>query len=331
MTYKSKNQVLTSILFNEKGRLRSGWRLAVFFILFLILFRLLAGTADFILINLPVGFDGSSILGKILESVIGLFLAILLGWLCGKYLEDLPFRALGAWFTENWFKDLSLGILIGAGSLILAVLIAVVFGGYGFRFNNTAGQSAILLTLGVSFIVFVIGAAFEEALVRGYIFQTFTRANLAWFAILITSAFFAVGHLNNPGSNYFSSINTALAGIWLGIAYLKTRTLWLAFGIHFAWNWVQGAIFGIEVSGLTDITTAPLLKEIDTGSHLFSGGNYGIEAGLACTFALIISTLLIWYLPLLKPTEEMLALTSVEIPNNGILTENNKQDEQDFS
>lgn len=328
---KDSNSFLQNIFVNDSVRLRSGWRFTIFIVIFLFLFDLLTITAGFILKNLPIGFDPNSLLASILTSGIGLFLAILLGWLLGRFIEDLPFRALGAWFTKNWFKDLVLGLLIGGGSLAFAVLIAVVFGNYSFEVNNSAGSSAIILTLGASFIVFIFGAAFEEALVRGYIFQTLTRANLAWLAILLTSLFFAAGHLGNPSSNYFSSINTALAGVWLGIAYLKTRTLWLAFGIHFAWNWVQGAIFGIEVSGLTDITTAPLLKEIDVGSKLFSGGDYGIEAGVACTIALIISTVLIWYLPILKPTEEMLALTSEEIPNKNFFTKTNfKQDEQDI-
>lgn len=309
----SANQALKDIFFNEKGRLRSGWRFTIFLVVFLFLFPALAAVAGYIFTNLPIGFDDNSIPAKILESVIGLFLAVFLGWLFGKYLEGLPFRALGAWFTRNWLKDLAFGFLIGTGSIILAVLIAIVFGNYSFEFNNSAGQSAILLTLGASFIVFVFGAAFEEAFVRGYILQTFIRARLIFLGIVLTSFLFSSGHLENPNINFLSVFNTFLAGIWLGIAYLKTRTLWLAFGIHFAWNWIQGAIFGIEVSGLTDITTAPLLKEIDTGSHLFSGGDYGIEGGLACTFALIISTLLIWYLPLLKPTEEMLALSSEEI------------------
>lgn len=302
------------LFFNEKNRLRSGWRVALFLVLFFLFFEALVGFSVFVLTNLPVGFGAGSLLAMSLVSFTGLILALFLGWLGGRLLEGLPFRALGASFTKNCLKDLIWGLLIGAGSLAFAVLIAVIFGGYGFRVNESAGGTAILLTLGASFIVFALGAAFEEALVRGYIFQTLTRADLAWFAVALTSLFFAAGHLGNPGSNYFSTVNTALAGIWLGLAYLKTRTLWLVFGIHFAWNWVQGAIFGIEVSGLTDITTAPVLREIDAGSHFFSGGVYGIEGGVACTISLLCSIAFIYFVPFSKPSEEMLALSDNEIP-----------------
>ena len=106
--------------------------------------------------------------------------------------------------------------------------------------------------------------------------------------MLLTAGLFAAGHLGNDDVTFFSTLNTALAGIWLGVAYLKTRTLWLCFGVHFAWNWVQGSFFGIEVSGFKDFATAPLLLEIDSGPVWITGGDYGIEGGLACTIALVL-------------------------------------------
>ena len=132
--------------------------------------------------------------------------------------------------------------------------------------------------------------------------------------VILTSAFFALAHYGNPGATAFSVINTGLAGIWLGVAYLKTRNLWFPFGVHLMWNWMQGAFFGIEVSGLQNLITAPFLREIDSGPVWLTGENYGIEGGVACTIALLLSTTLIWFAPFLKPTEELLALTSEEKP-----------------
>ncbi len=307
------SEQINEIFFNNKGRLRSGWRVLFFIITLMFIASILSELSLYVLRFLPEWLDISGgLIARIFESSLGLFLAIFLGWLCGRLFEDLPFRALGAWFTKFWFKDFVLGCLIGIASITLAVSFAIAFGGLRFQFNQSAGISAIQVTLLFSFIVFFIGAAFEEALVRGYIFQTFVRADLAWVAILITSSIFAFGHITNPNAEVFSTINTALAGIWLGIAYLKTRTLWFAFGIHLGWNWFQGSILGIEVSGLTDLSNAPLLTEIDRGPNWISGGDYGIEGGIACTIALIASTIIIWYLPFLKPTEEMLELTSKE-------------------
>jgi membrane protease YdiL (CAAX protease family) len=303
---------INEIFINSYGRLRSGWRLTVF-LFALIFFSILLGVIfETILYYLPLGISPDGLLRFLVPFVILLTLAILIGWLCGKYLEDLPFRALGAWFTENWLKDLGLGVLFGAASIGLAALITLISGATVFQYNASAGSAAILSTLTVSFVVFAIGAAAEEAFFRGYILQTFTRAHLILFGIAFTSLFFAYTHTKNPSANYLSFVNTALAGLWFGAAYLKTRTLWFAFGLHLAWNWVQGAILGISVSGINEITVAPVFQASNVGSTFLSGGDYGIEGGIACTIALIVSTLLIWFSPFLKPTEEMLALTSEE-------------------
>ncbi|MCA1639305.1 MAG: CPBP family intramembrane metalloprotease [Acidobacteria bacterium] len=200
--------------------------------------------------------------------------------------------------------------------LLLFVFFGVLFG-YAAEFLLTKlavdfSQGSALYILVNSFV------AFEEMLFRGYIFQTLARAKLAWLAIALTSLFFAVAHLTNSNANYISTFNTALAGVWFGVAYLKTRTLWFVFGLHLAWNWFQGAVFGIEVSGIKSLTTAPLFQEIDSGPIWLTGESYGIEGGIACTFALTISILLIWFLPFLKPTGEMLALTDSEIPKQTI-------------
>jgi uncharacterized protein len=312
---------MNEIFYNSVGRLRSGWRFAFFLAAFIFLTGIISLIAGLLFQNLAAG-EGSDLAGLMFGSTVGLFIAILLGWFCGRIFEDLPFRALGASFTKFWLKDFVLGMLIGLASIAFAVLIAYIFGGLRFEFNDAAAPAAILSTIGISLVVFFFGAAFEEALIRGYMFQTLVRADLAWLAILLTSLIFAAGHLNNPNAEIFSTLNTALAGIWLGLAYLKTRTLWLVFGLHLAWNWFQGAFFGIEVSGLTELAAAPLLKELDSGPAWITGGEYGIEGGLACTVALIASTALIWFLPVLKPSEEMYELTSGENPVEKNVSEN---------
>lgn len=305
---------MKNIFCNGYGRLRSGWRFLFFITLFLFLLQIVALAASFFLSVLSIEKENQSLILRVTGSTIGLFLAILLGWGAGKLFEGLPFRALGAAFTKHWSKDLLLGLLIGFGSVTFAVLVAMIFAGLRLQFNQKYGVSAILTTLVTSTIIFIVGAAFEEVLFRGYILQTFARARLAWFAIMLTSFFFAGVHLGNPNASYFSTINTWLAGIWLGIAYLKTRTLWLVFGLHFSWNWTMGTVFGIEVSGLTHISKATLLQKVDQGPKWITGTDYGLEGGMACTLTLFVSIALIWFLPSLKSTKEMLEMTSSEKP-----------------
>ena len=303
-----------TIFFNDFDRLRSGWRLAVFLAVFIFVALILGLIVVTILDAFQIPSGAGSMMFLVVNGAVSLIPALFVGWLCGRFLEGLPYRALGAWFTKYWLTHFVLGLLIGGVTIGTAVLIAVVLGGLSLEINPNQGSTAILFTLGVSFVIFAVAAAFEEALFRGYMLQTFARANLAWLAILLTSVFFGSVHFNNPNAGTISTVNTILAGIWFGIAYLKTRDLWFVWGMHLMWNWMQGAVFGIEVSGLTDITTAPLLKELDKGPTWLTGENYGIEGGIACTIAIIISTAAIYFLPILKPSEEMLALTSDEKP-----------------
>ena len=303
---------IKSVFLNDFQRLRSGWRLTIFLLAFIFIGALAGSAARAFLDSLPTGYVPGSAVSLVTKGLWSLIAALTIGWLCGKYLEELPFRALGAWFTKGWLRNLFVGIILGSMTLVLTVLIAVISGDLSFRINSDQQSSAIFVTLGVSLLIFAVAAAFEEAFFRGYMLQTFSRVNLAWLAILLTSIFFGAVHLENPNAGTISTINTIFAGVWFGIAYLKTRDLWFVFGMHLMWNWMQGAVFGIEVSGLTDITTPALLMEIDRGPSWITGENYGIEGGIACTIALILSILVIYFLPFLKPGDEMLALTGTE-------------------
>lgn len=301
---------MNEFLFNSFGRLRSGWRFVIYFFSFLVVSTIFTELVKF----LTAGSGNAEINFFIIGNFVTFVIALLLGWGSGKLLEDLPFKALGASFEKNWLKDLFFGIGIGTLTILLSCLIAMIFGGMSFQINQAPDFNAKIYTLIFSFIVFVIGAANEEMIFRGYFLQTFTRAHLAWLAIILNSIIFGSAHLGNPNVSYFAIINTILAGIWFSVAYLKTRNLWFPFGLHFIWNWVQGAFLGIPVSGIREITAFPLLQQIDQGPTWLTGGHYGIEGGFACTIALAVSTILIWFLPILKPTEEMLALTNQENP-----------------
>jgi membrane protease YdiL (CAAX protease family) len=194
---------------------------------------------------------------------------------------------------------------MGGASLGFAVLVAYVFGGLRFE-TNSVDAGPLTRSMVSSFVFLAVAAASEEALFRGYPFQTFVRSGLAWFAIVLTSALFGAVHLLNPEPNWISTVNTILAGIWFAIAYLKTRDLWLVTGMHFMWNWMQGALFGIEVSGFTDLAAVPLLREIDSGPAWLTGRTYGIEGGVAATIALVVSMVVLYLMPI-RPADEMKA------------------------
>jgi membrane protease YdiL (CAAX protease family) len=307
---------LKNIFINSAGRLRSGWRLLVFLLVYLcILFLLssLARLAYAVALNTVPQRIGGDYVQNVIFRLIMLITALAAGLICTRWLEGLPWRALGLWFHEGWLRDLIVGSLIGIFSLALATAIATAGGGLTFTISGRAALFQVLQTLIFSAALFIVAALAEEALFRGYPLQTLTRANLAWFGVFLTSVAFASVHLQNPNlAAGFSMINTLLAGIWFAVAYLRTRTLWLPLGLHWAWNWALGALFGLPVSGITDLAPHPLMRGTDHGPAWLTGGAYGIEGGLACTVTLVVATIFILRTNLISTTPEMKRLTSQE-------------------
>ncbi|MEO8435332.1 MAG: type II CAAX endopeptidase family protein [Pyrinomonadaceae bacterium] len=310
---------------NKAGRLRSGWRLGIFVVTFSIISALL-GFGLVLMLAFGFGFEADRALGGFAGHVAQTFIlftaAGVAGWACGAIIEDLPWRALGWAIHKGWLRDFLLGSVIGAVSLTLAVLLGTIGGGFHFTFNSSAA-TAIARTLIFSGLLFVFAAAAEEVLFRGYPLQTLTRARLVWLGILITSVPFALAHLKNP--NVIRGVtfaNTVLAGVWLAVAYLRTRSLWLPLGIHWAWNWTMAAVLGLPVSGITRLTPSPLLKTLEAGPTWLTGGAYGPEGGVACTAALVVSIVFVWFAPWFSATTEMKKFTDDENPTRKEMSEN---------
>ena len=311
------NMGLQKIFLNEYGRLRSGFRFLIF--AFAFIFITLAVTTGIrvayallhdVVPRVPYGEFFQSLIGKVPD----LLAALIAGYLCNRLLEGLPWRALGLTLHKQWVRDFVVGSAIGIASLALAALIATVGGGLRFGLNTAHSPGRIAIALVGSAFLFTFAALAEEATFRGYPLQTFTRAQLALLGVLLTSVPFALGHLWNP--NVVPGVtfaNTALAGIWLAVAYLRTRSLWFPLGVHWAWNWALGSFFGLPVSGL-HLVGATFLKAEDVGPAWLTGGSYGLEGGVAATVAVVLSILITWKLPFVSATPEMMKLTSEERP-----------------
>jgi membrane protease YdiL (CAAX protease family) len=298
---------------NVSGHLRSAWRLVIFVVVYVCILFLLTTLARLLYafaLNAVPERIGRDYLQNVVFRLILLIAALAAGYICTRGLEKLPWRALGLWFHSGWLRDFGFGSLLGFLSLALATAIATAAGGLTFTISGRTALNAVFQTLLFSGVLFIIAALAEEALFRGYPLQTLARANFAGLGVLLTSVPFAAVHLQNPNVVAgFTFINTALAGVWFAFAYLKTRSLWFPLGIHWAWNWALGSVFGLPVSGISDLAPHPLMKGADHGPAWLTGGNYGIEGGVACTIALIISTIFIYRTSLVKIAPEVKKLT----------------------
>jgi membrane protease YdiL (CAAX protease family) len=144
-------------------------------------------------------------------------------------------------------------------------------------------------------VVLLIVAAFgEEILMRGYGLQQIARAITPPGAALATGVFFGALHAGNPSADWVSIINTSLFGLLFGFAVVRYRSLWPAVGMHLGWN-LSLAILGANISGLRMGLTA--LRATPAGSVLWTGGDYGPEASLVATVAVLGAAVVVWKAP----------------------------------
>jgi membrane protease YdiL (CAAX protease family) len=307
---------IRKIFINDFGRLRSGWRVLLFVFAFIaasfLITTVLRAAYGLVVAATPRPSHSDFVLEFIFR--LGLLAAALgAGYFCAQLFEGLPWRSLGLTLHTGWFRDLIIGSAIGFASLVVAVGIATIGSGLSFSFSDTGITSTGRSMLG-SAALLIVAALAEEGMFRGYGLQTLSRAKLAWLGVLLTSVPFALVHLSNPNVvPVVTFVNTALAGVWLAAAYLRTRSLWLPLGVHWAWNWALGWFFGLPVSGIK-LVSNPLLMATDAGPAWLTGGSYGIEGGVACTISLALFTLFLWRTSLVSATPELLKLTSEENP-----------------
>jgi membrane protease YdiL (CAAX protease family) len=256
----------------------------------------------------------NAFLQNMIFRLVMLATALVTGYICARWLEGLPWRSLGLWFHPRWLRHFLLGSVIGIASLALAAGIAFAGGGLRFSLSGREVIFGVMQTLVLTAVLFVVAALAEEALARGYPLQTMARANLAALGVILTSVWFASLHFGNPNFTFgLPVVNLTLAGVWFSIAFLRARSLWFPLGIHWAWNWALGSVFGLPVSG-SHLARHPLMKGYDHGPAWLTGGDFGIEGGVAATIAILVSTLVIWRVRMVSPTEEMFRLTSQENP-----------------
>jgi membrane protease YdiL (CAAX protease family) len=296
---------------NNAGRPRSGWRIVIFTFLFLAAIKI----SDLVVLRvdwagIPNGYQLFDLLGRVF--ILGS--ALVAGYLCTYLVEGLPWRSLGLTFKTRWFYDLVVGSIIGFLSICLGVATAAATGGLKFNFGSSDVIWPTARAVVGTGVVFLIAALAEEAVFRGYPLQTLARARMAWLGVLLTSVPFAFAHFWNPNIvRGVTFANTTLAGIWLAVAYLRTRNLWFPLGVHWGWNWALGSIFGLPVSGLT-LLSHPLMHGEDHGPKWLTGGSYGIEGGVAGTVALVVSTMFLLRTRFISADPELLKLTSQENP-----------------
>jgi len=213
---------------------------------------------------------------KPLESLAAIVALVLLV----RFVERRSLKEAGLGAT-GMVRDTAAGFLMGTVIMSMTIGAMALAGVY-----RVQGVQLSWAALGFGLWHYLWVGVLEEVLIRGVVFRILEEWLGSWIALGASALLFGLLHLINPNASVFAALAIAAeAGILLGAAYMLTRNLWLAIGIHWAWNFCEGPVFGTSVSGGPAWTG--LLRPTIEGPFLWTGGGFGPEASL---FALLIAT-----------------------------------------
>ncbi len=190
------------------------------------------------------------------------------------------------------------GLALGCGLALFSVGAPWMAG--AIMFERTSPDTGIWALGGfpavpTAVILLIVAAFGEELLMRGYGLQQAARAMTPPGAALAAGVFFGALHAGNPSADWVSIVNTSLFGLLFGFAVVRYRSLWPSVGMHLGWN-LSLAILGANISGLRMGLTA--LRATPVGSVLWTGGDYGPEASLVATIAVLGAAVVVWKAPI---------------------------------
>lgn len=216
--------------------------------------------------------------------MFGSVVILLFLWLHFK--ERRPFTSVGL-RGANPVGKLLLGLLIGAGMMALGVVIPWALGQYdlGASEHGRLGLDAVNWLIPL-LLVFILQGSTEELMTRGYMLQVAGRQIPAAAAIAGTSVIFSAMHLAFEPIPF---VNIFLYAVLACFVALGEGGLWLVCGIHAGWNYFQGNIFGLPVSGNPEGTSLWDFGPVAGSDDLVTGGEFGVEASLVGTGILVVA------------------------------------------
>ena len=206
-------------------------------------------------------------------------------WIYVHYIEKRDLTELG---HSHAFQEIGLGALIGFGLFSFIILIMWLLGLYGVTRINFL----LLPRIGVLVGAFV-SAFIQELIFRAVIYRITEEWLGTWQALIISAVLFGLIHLSSTGATVFSALAVALqAGVLLAAAYALTHSLWMALGLHMAWDFANDGIFGVGVAGQSGQALHGLLQANLNGSKLLTGGPLGVEASIITLIIALIAGIL---------------------------------------
>jgi membrane protease YdiL (CAAX protease family) len=287
---------------NSFGHWRAGWRLLIYLIAAFALGKSISAVLKLFLANpseAPFASWSHSVLWVITDvALIGAGLVML------RYFDRRPGALLGLGFGPGWLREVGFGLAGGLGATGLLVAVLAVSRTVSVGLSPQVGES--MASLPRYLIIFLLAAAAEELIFRGYPLQVLAEGSRAWIAGVLLCIVFTLGHGDNPDVTIIGIFNIFLASVMLTVLYFRTRRLWLPIAVHLSWNFTQSWLWGFDVSGIK--LEDRLFVATPTGNGLITGGEFGLEGSILST--LLFAAVIVWLLarPVLRPAAEIAAL-----------------------
>lgn len=200
-----------------------------------------------------------------------------------------PF-AYSGWSAANGRRFTIAGLACGAGLMMVFTTVLWLVGAWSGTLVPASPEEVIRMFLTAA-LLWLVQAAHEEGLHRGYAFVQLSRALSFWPATIILSLWFVLGHVGQEGATTISLATAGLFALVLAYSFLRTGSLWFALGFHASWNFMQSFIFGFANSG--GRTPESLMTPSLHGPPLLTGGNAGPEGSVLSLFAIAALVLIL--------------------------------------
>ena len=208
-----------------------------------------------------------------------------------KKIEKLKLSTLG-FIKKHIFSEYIKGLLVGFIMFMLVIILNIITG--SIKHIPSGFKSADLPVILLFFLGFVVQGASEEILCRGYLCVSVARRSSLAAGVAVSSIAFSTLHLANPGVSLLALVNIVLFGIFMALYMIKFESLWGVCAIHSVWNFTQGNLFGMNVSGSTGSSSVLAFENIKE-KDIWNGGSFGPEGGICVTVVLVAALLILLF------------------------------------
>jgi membrane protease YdiL (CAAX protease family) len=291
---------LKTVFWNkEENRLRTAWRLCLFF---LVLFGttmalgLISGVLVVVLRFVFPNIANDPTYTNIFQMMLITLVMIIGTWIAARWVDRRKFSSLGFEFGKKWWLDFGFGAFLGFFLMLFIFLTELTFGWINVESYVYAhpDYTSFWIAILVYAFQFICVGIYEEIFTRSYLLINLSegfsfikdRKTGLLISYLLTSSIFGLMHAFNPDSTPASVLNIMVAGLFLGLGMVLTGRMGLSIGLHITWNFFQGNIFGFPVSGID--TGVSMIQITQRGNELITGGSFGPEGGLISIFAILI-------------------------------------------